>query len=66
MSSLSWRRESRMKFLCFAAIFVFLSVGPSDRLWAQDTIPPIEQGVRLGITYTPGMRASDRNCSSRG
>jgi len=23
---------------------------------AQDTIPPVEQGVRLGITYTPGMR----------
>ena len=22
----------------------------------QDTIPPVEQGVRLGITYTPGMR----------
>ncbi len=22
----------------------------------QDTIPPIEGGVRLGITYTPGMR----------
>ncbi len=23
---------------------------------AQDTIPPVEGGVRLGITYTPGMR----------
>lgn len=23
---------------------------------AQDTIPRVEQGVRLGITYTPGMR----------
>jgi TolB protein len=23
---------------------------------AQDTVPPVEQGVRIGITYTPGMR----------
>ncbi len=23
---------------------------------AQDSLPPVEQGVRLGITYTPGMR----------
>lgn len=23
---------------------------------AQDTIPPAEQGVRIGITYTPGVR----------
>ena len=24
---------------------------------AQDTVPPVEQGVRIGITYTPGTRA---------
>ena len=23
---------------------------------AQDTVPPVEQGVRIGITYTPGVR----------
>ena len=23
---------------------------------AQDTVPPVEQGVRIGITYTPGLR----------
>ncbi len=23
---------------------------------AQDTLPPLEQGVRIGITYTPGVR----------
>ncbi len=23
---------------------------------AQDTVPPVEQGVRIGITYTPGQR----------
>ncbi|NIM47797.1 MAG: hypothetical protein GTN62_00395 [Gemmatimonadales bacterium] len=23
---------------------------------AQDTIPPVERGVRIGITYTPGLR----------
>ena len=25
-------------------------------LAGQDTIPPVEQGVRIGITYTPGVR----------
>ncbi|MFQ6046493.1 MAG: hypothetical protein ACE5PT_09110 [Gemmatimonadales bacterium] len=23
---------------------------------SQDTVPPVEQGVRIGITYTPGVR----------
>ncbi|MFQ5702515.1 MAG: hypothetical protein ACE5HT_00670 [Gemmatimonadales bacterium] len=36
-------------------LFVLLTIA-IDRVVAQDTIPPIEQGVRLGITYTPGMR----------
>ncbi len=25
-------------------------------LYAQDPIPPVDQGVRIGITYTPGVR----------
>ncbi len=33
-----------------------LLVGAVSRGRAQDTIPPVEGGVRLGITYTPGMR----------
>ena len=24
--------------------------------WGQDSIPPVEQGVRIGITYAPGVR----------
>jgi len=45
---LSRRREART--------IAFLLVASASALAAQDTIPPIEQGVRLGITYTPGMR----------
>jgi len=29
---------------------------PLAGLAAQDTVPPVEQGVRIGITYTPGLR----------
>jgi TolB protein len=29
---------------------------PLVSLRAQDTVPPVEQGVRIGITYTPGLR----------
>ena len=29
---------------------------PLQPLAAQDTVPPVEQGVRIGITYTPGLR----------
>ena len=25
-------------------------------LYAQDSVPPLERGVRVGITYTPGLR----------
>ncbi len=30
-----------------------LMAGP---LWAQDSVPPLDQGVRVGIEYTPGIR----------
>jgi TolB protein len=33
-----------------------LLVLPLVPLRAQDTVPPVEQGVRIGITYTPGLR----------
>jgi TolB protein len=29
---------------------------PLHDLAAQDPVPPVEQGVRIGITYTPGLR----------
>jgi TolB protein len=35
------------------ALFLCL---PLHHLAAQDTVPPVEQGVRIGITYTPGLR----------
>jgi TolB protein len=56
MSVFSWRRIPRLSFphICLTA-FVALVVGAAGAK-AQDSIPPIEQGVRLGITYTPGMR----------
>ncbi len=56
MSVFSWRRIPRLSFphICLTA-FVALVVGAVGAK-AQDSIPPIEQGVRLGITYTPGMR----------
>lgn len=42
------------------AAAVILALDPlaalGTRLGAQDTIPPVEQGVRVGITYTPGLR----------
>jgi TolB protein len=34
---------------------VFLLL-PIVSLLAQDPVPPVEQGVRIGITYTPGLR----------
>jgi TolB protein len=37
----------------FTALFLCL---PLHQLAAQDTVPPVEQGVRIGITYTPGLR----------
>ncbi len=33
-----------------------LVVAFGGSLSAQDTIPPVDQGVRIGITYTPGVR----------
>ncbi|MBE0592932.1 MAG: PD40 domain-containing protein [Gemmatimonadales bacterium] len=35
--------------------FVLFSLAPAA-VAAQDTVPPVEQGVRIGITYTPGLR----------
>jgi TolB protein len=56
MSSFLWRRTLRLKpfSLSFTVALVFVACPHVAQ--AQDTIPPIEQGVRLGITYTPGMR----------
>jgi TolB protein len=56
MSFLCWRRESRLNSLFLSSTIALLLVGVSSEIRAQDSIPPIEQGVRLGITYTPGMR----------
>jgi TolB protein len=36
-----------------ASLVLVLPLAP---LRAQDTVPPVEQGVRVGITYTPGLR----------
>lgn len=56
MSVYSRRRNARLSFWFFSFSIVFGLVGGADNAQAQDSIPPIEQGVRLGITYTPGMR----------
>ena len=46
-----------MRFLFrLLPLSIAMVVVGSGALSAQDTIPPIDQGVRLGITYTPGMR----------
>ena len=37
-----------------AGLIVFTAVGPAAA--AQDSIPPPERGVRIGITYAPGTR----------
>lgn len=37
------------------ALAALILVVPLSTLSAQDT-PPVEQGVRIGITYTPGLR----------
>lgn len=36
------------------AVLLLLLVPPAAA--AQDSVPPVERGVRLGITYAPGMR----------
>ena len=56
MSVLSWRRKSRLNVPQICLIVFFALVVGIGSVQAQDSIPPIEQGVRLGITYTPGMR----------
>jgi len=56
MSVLVWRRRPRLKSLFLSSTITFLLVVGLGEAYAQDSIPPIEQGVRLGITYTPGMR----------
>ena len=38
------------------AVVALAGVLGTSALPAQDTIPPMERGVRLGITYTPGTR----------
>ncbi|MFC1639298.1 hypothetical protein ACFL3B_00885 [Gemmatimonadota bacterium] len=56
MSVFSWRPMPRLSSpRIWLTTFFALVAGVGGAL-AQDSIPPIEQGVRLGITYTPGMR----------
>ena len=35
---------------------LWCGLGAAGPVAGQDSVPPVEQGVRLGITYTPGMR----------
>ena len=56
MSVLSWRRTPHLNFPHLALAIFFVTTVGVGAAHGQDSIPPIEQGVRLGITYTPGMR----------
>jgi len=56
MSFLFWRQKPRLSFPILPLTVSVALVAGSGGVLAQDSIPPIEQGVRLGITYTPGMR----------
>ncbi len=56
MSPLRPRRADR-RFPVRVLLSLLSPLSPLSPLLAQDTIPPVEQGVRIGITYTPGTRA---------
>ncbi len=49
--AVAWAGGTRQLLLSLLLVVLSISTGLSG----QDTIP-VEQGVRLGITYTPGMR----------
>ncbi len=40
----------------FKTLFLFAIAASVSPLYAQDSIPPIDRGVRIGITYRPGVR----------
>ena len=56
MSAILRSGRPRLREALGVSTIVAALVFGTSPLYAQDSLPPIDQGVRLGITYTPGMR----------